>query len=186
MARRAVTVDAGNAEAHARLALALLARGDHAGGQSEAEQALSLCPNLAAGYGALGVILSYAGAPRDGLAALQACIRLDPRAPTLVNRMNQVALAHYFCRDDDACVAAAERAIRAFPDFPSPYRWKAAALGQLGRTGEAGEALAKAMAIAPAEFDFQVNRRPAWFRPADHDLMREGLRRAGWPGPPEA
>jgi adenylate cyclase len=186
MARRAVALDGGNAEARARLALALLARGDHAGGQSEAERALALCPNLAAGHGALGVILSYAGAPREGLAALQACIRLDPRAPTLVNRLNQVALAHYFCRDYAACVDAAQRAIRDFPDFPSPYRWMAAALGQLGRTDEAKRALDKAVAISPAEFDFQVIRRPAWFRAADHELMRDGLKRAGWPGPPSA
>jgi tetratricopeptide (TPR) repeat protein len=92
-----------------------------------------------------------------------ACIRLDPRAPFLVNRLNQVALAHYFCRDYEASVEAAERAIRSFPDFPSPHRWLAAALGELGRTAEARHALAKAVAISPASFDFQVRDRPPGF-----------------------
>src|SRR6266851_1282770 len=145
LARRAVALDSGNAEAHSRLALALNARGDHQGARAQVERALALCPNLAAGHGALGVILAYSARPKEGLAALETCIRLDPRDPSLVNRLNQVALAHYFCRDYVATVQAAERAIRSFPDFPSPYRWLAAALGELGRTAEAKEALEKAM-----------------------------------------
>jgi adenylate cyclase len=180
LARRAVALDGGNAEGHSRLALALNARGDHQGARAQAERALALCPNLAAGHGALGVILAYSGQPKQGLAALETCIRLDPRDPSLVNRLNQVALAHYFCRDYPATIEAAERAIRSFPGFPSPYRWRAAALGELGRTAEASEALAKAIAISPDSFDFQVRQRPPWFRPEDHAHMLDGLRKAGW------
>jgi adenylate cyclase len=180
LARRAVALDGGNAEAHARLALALLARGDHQGASSQAEQALILCPNLAAAHGALGVALAYSGRPREGLAALKTCIRLDPRAPSLVNRLNQVALAHYFCRDYEATVEAAKQAIRSFPDFPSPYRWLAATLSELGRTAEAKEALEKAITVSPDSFDFQVRERPPWFRPEDHAHMLDGLRKAGW------
>ena len=182
LARHAVALDGGNAEAHARLALALLARGDHQGASSQAEQALTICPNLAAAHGALGVALAYSGRPREGLAALKTCIRLDPRAPSLMNRLNQVALAHYFCRDYEAAVEAAKRAIRSFPDFPSPYRWLAAALGELGRTEEAKEALEKAITVSPASFDFQVRERPPWFRPEDHVHMLDGLRKAGREG----
>lgn len=180
LARRAVALDGGNAEAHARLALALLARGDHAAALAQAEQALAICPNLADAHGALGVIKAYAGQPDQGLSALTTCIRLDPRAPTLVNRLNQVALAHYFCSDYAAAADAAERAIRAFPEFPSPYRWRAAALGKLGRADDGKAALAKAMALSPAEWDFQVRQCPPWFRPQDHAHMLDGLRKAGW------
>jgi adenylate cyclase len=182
LARRAVALDGGDAEARARLALALNARGDHQGARAEAEHALALCPNLAAAHGALGVILAYAGQPKEGLAALETCIRLDPRDPSLVNRLNQVALAHYFCRNYEASIEAADRAIRSFPDFPSPYRWRAAALGELGRTAEAKEAIEKAVAISPASFDFQVRQRPPWFRLEDHAHMLDGLRKAGWEG----
>ncbi len=180
LARRAVALDGGNAEAHARLALALLARGDHPGASSQAKQSLTICPNLAAGHGALGVFLAYSGRPKAGLVALETCIRLDPRAPTLVNRLNQIALAHYFWRDYEAAAEAAERAIRSFPEFPSPYRWLAAALGQLGRTVEGKEALEKAIRVSAAEFNFQVSKRPPWFRPDDHDHMLDGLRKVGW------
>ena len=59
-------------------------------------------------------------------------------------------------------------------------RWLAAALGQLGRAAEAKKALAKATALSPAEIDFQVRNRPAWFRPQEHAHMLEGLKKAGW------
>jgi len=182
LARRAVALDGGNAEAHSRLALALVARGDHQGARAQAERALAICPNLAAAYGALGVALAYSGQPTKGLAALETCIRLDPRDPSLVNRLNQIALAHYFCRDYEATIEAAKRAIRSFPDFPSPYRWLAAALGELGRTKEAKAALEKAIAVSLDSFDFQVRERPPWFRPEEHAHMLDGLRKAGWEG----
>ena len=180
LARRAVALNGTDAEAHARLALALNARGDHQGARAQAEQALTLCPNLAVAHGALGVILAYSGRPQEGLAALETCIRLDPRHPSQVNRLNQVALAHYFCRDYEAAVKAVEQAIRSFPDFPSPYRWLAAALGELGRTEAAKDVLEKAIRVSPASFAFQVNNRPPWFRPQDHAHMLDGLRKAGW------
>lgn len=73
-----------------------------------------------------------------------------------------------------------QRTIRSFPDLPFTYRWLAAALGQLGRTAEAKEALEKAIAIAPASFEMYVRERVPWMRPADHGHMLDGLRKAGW------
>ena len=58
-----------------------------------------------------------------------------------------------------AAAEAANRAIRLVPRYPNTYRWLAAALGQLGRTAEAGEALEKAIAAAPAVFDMYVHQR---------------------------
>ena len=64
-----------------------------------------------------------------------------------------MALGLYFCRDYAAAVEIARRAIRSYPDFPNPYRWLAAALGQLGRVEEANEALQQAIAILPGELE---------------------------------
>jgi adenylate cyclase len=47
LARRAVELDGGDAEARARLAIALHSRGDRQGAQAEAERALTISPNLA-------------------------------------------------------------------------------------------------------------------------------------------
>ena len=76
-----------DAEARSRLSFALIWRGDHEGAQAEAERALTICPNLAAAHGALGVALTYSARPKEGLAALETCIRLDPRQPNLSGRL---------------------------------------------------------------------------------------------------
>ena len=94
----------------------------------------------------------------------------------------QVALGLYLCRKYEEAVEAAKQAIRSYPQFPNTYRWLAAALGQMGQTGEAREALEKAIAIAPGSFDMYVRKRVPWMRPEDHAHMLEGLRKAGWQG----
>ena len=109
-------------------------------------------------------------------------MRLDPQAPLLPSRLNRLALGLYFSGEYQAAVEAAKRAIRLNPDYPMPYRWLAAALGQMGRTAEAKETLAKAIAVAPAFFDMHVRGRVPWMRPEDHAHMLEGLRKAGWEG----
>src|SRR5271165_4712451 len=181
LARRAVALDGSDAEAPSRLAIALNSRGDHQGAQAEAERALVISPNLADAHGVLGVVLTFSGRPKEGLAALETCIRLDPRAPTLAIRLNQMALGLYYSREYAAAVEVAKRAIRSYPDFPLPYRWLAAALGQLGRIGEAKEALEKAITVVPGSFDMYVRERVPWMRPEDHAHMLEGLRKAGMP-----
>ena len=121
----------------------------------------------------------FSGRLKEGVAALERSIRLDPRRSAL--RLNQIALGLYFSREYEAAIEAANRAIRSHPDFPNAYRWRAAALGQLGRIEEARDALEKAIAIAPAAFEMYVSRRVPWMRPEDHAHMLEGLRKAGMP-----
>ena len=93
-----------------------------------------------------------------------------------------MAVGFYYCREYEASVEAAKRAIGAYPDLPMPYRWLAAALGQIGRTDEARAALARAIAIKPASFEMFVLRRVPWHRPEDYAHMLEGLHKAGWEG----
>src|ERR1700720_437541 len=100
-------------------------------------------------------------------------LRLDPRDPKSADRLHQVAIGLYFCRDYEAAIEAAKLTIRAYPEYPNTYRWLAAALGQTGRIEEAKEALEKAIALAPAAFDIYVRRRVPWHRPQDHAHMLE-------------
>jgi adenylate cyclase len=182
LARRAVALDGADAEARSCLGWALQARGELEGALAEIERALAMSPNLALAHGQRGATLIFAGRPREGLAAVETCIRLDPRDPFMAVRLLHLACGLYFCRDYEAAVAAAKRLIRSYPDFAMIYRWPAAALGQLGRTSEAREALEKAMSLAPTAFDMYVRKRVPWFRPEDHAHLLEGLRKAGWKG----
>ena len=182
LARRAVGFDGADAEARTFLGEMLLYRGDHEGALAEAERALSMTPNLASAHGWRGSALIFSGRVGEGLASLQTSIRLDPRDPLLVLRLNHVAVGFYLSGEYEAAIEAARRGIRSTPDFPSTYRWVAAALGQLGRLEEAKAALEKAIAVAPVSFDAFVRRRVPWHRPEDHAHMLEGLRKAGWRG----
>jgi adenylate cyclase len=181
LARQAVAIDGADAEARSRLGWALCRRGDYEAARAETERALSMSPNLALAHAVLGQTLVFSGRPEEGVEALRTSIRLDPRAPELRFRLNQFALGLYFSGKYEAAVEAAKRAIRSYPDFPNAYRWLAAALGQMGRTAEAKEALEQAIAIAPGSFDMYVRGRVPWMRPEDHAHMLEGLRKAGMP-----
>jgi adenylate cyclase len=179
LARRAVALDGADAEARSLLSTTLRRRGDYEGGLAEAERALTISPNMAGAHYAKGASLISAGRSKEGVAALERSIRLDPRRSAV--RFNQIALALYFTGEYDAAVDAANRAIRSSPNYPNPYRWLAAALGQLGRIEEAKQALEKAIAIAPASFRMYVRERAPWRRPEDHAHMLDGLRKAGMP-----
>ena len=178
LARRAVALDGADAEARSLLSTALRRRGDYEGGLAEAERALAISPNMAGAHSAKGASLISAGRSKEGVTALERSIRLDPRRSAV--RFNQIALALYFTGEYDAAVDAANHAIRLSPNYPNPYRWLAAALGQLGRIEEAKQALEKAITIAPASFRMYVIERAPWIRPENHAHMLEGLRKAGW------
>jgi adenylate cyclase len=180
LARRAVALDGSDAEARSWLGQTLFMFGDHKGALAESERALVISQNLTIAHQTVGIALIYSGRPKEGLAALQRYLRLDPRDPVLALGLLQVAIGHYFCREYEEAIEAAQRVIRSYPDFPLSYRWLAAALGQLGRLDEANQALEKAIAVAPKSFDFYVRGRAPWFRPEDHDHLLEGVRKAGW------
>jgi adenylate cyclase len=183
LARRAVALDPTDAEARSTLSEAmLLSRGDYEGALPEAEQALAMSPNLPFAHAVLGAALIFSGQLKDGLAAPHMSLRLDPQRPMLPSRLVLMAFGLYLSGEYEAAVAVAKRVVRSNPDCPLAYRWLAAALGQLGRTAEAREALEKAIAIAPASFDMYVRRRVPWHRPEAHAHMLEGLRKAGWKG----
>ena len=93
--------------------------------------------------------------------------------------MNQIALALYYTGEYEAAVDAANRAIRPFPNYPNPYRWLAAALGQIGWIDEAGEVLKQAIAIAPAAFDLFVETVPLGYGQKSTPALLKGYARPG-------
>ena len=82
----------------------------------------------------------------------------------------------------ETTAAQTARLIADRPDYPLAYRWLAAALGQLGRIGEARAALEKALAVAPDVLRLYVEQRVPWMGQAVYEHMLDGLRKAGWQG----
>jgi adenylate cyclase len=180
LARHAVTLDGADAEARSCLGWALQARGEFEGALVEIDRALAMSPNLALAHWQRGATLIFSGRPKQGLEALETCIRLDPRDPFMAVRLLHIACGLYFAGEYESVIEAAKRLIRSYPDFAMIYRWPAAALGQLGRRSEAKTWLEKAISDAPAAFNMYVYNRVPWFRSEDHAHLVDGLRKAGW------
>jgi adenylate cyclase len=181
LARRAIALDPADAEAHATLAGArLYSRGDYEGALAEAEQALALSPNLASAHRILAQTLIFSGQPQEGFVALERSNRLDPNSRMLPGGLTLLTIGLYFSGKYEAAAEAAKRAVHSYPEYPLPYRWLAAALGQLGRAPEAKEALERAIELSPASFDMYVRKRVPWHREEDYAHMLDGLPKAGW------
>ncbi len=181
LALHAIALDRTDAEARSAFAaVSLLGHGDHEGARIEAERALALTPHLASAHGVLGAALTYAGKPKEGLAAFATFVRLDPNHPAMALHLQQVTAALYFSGDHEAAITVGKRAIRSYPNYAQVYRWVAAALVRTGDIAQAKQVVAKAIAIAPKSFDMYVRQRVPWMRPADHGIMVDDLVKAGW------
>jgi TolB-like protein/DNA-binding response OmpR family regulator len=181
-AQRAVDADPADADAHAVLATATQRMGDRATAREWASRALASpqispwCMGMAAG------VLVNDGQTAKAREIVQAAMRRSPRDPFMAQFLRFFTMSYYFEGDFANAVEAAKRAVAFQPDNPMQYRWLAASLGQVGRLEEAREALRKAIYPSPGTFDVYVKNRPPWFRPQDHELMLDGLRKAGWEG----
>ncbi len=179
-ARRAIAADPADAYARVIFGVVFLLRGDHGAALVEVERALAMTPNLADAHATRGVTLILSGKPADGIASLVTSIRLDPKSPLAWVRQSQISLGYYLGHDYSNAAIVAERVVRSYPNYPSCYRYFAAALGQLGRVADARDALREAMRLAPSSLEMYVYNQPPWMQAEDHALVIEGLRKAGW------
>ena len=181
-ARRAIDLDADESSALAVLAWAAMCRASYAEALALIERALAANPNDVSAYLAKGRALIFSGQPDAGKEPLLTALRLSPRDPLIAGVLMQLSSSYYLNGQYAEAADMAYRTVRDHPEFPLTYRWLAAALGQLGRTEEAGEALRQALTISRASFGYHVHNRPPWYRSEDHEHMLEGLRKAGWQG----
>ena len=181
-ARKAAEIDPQDADVQVSLGAVALMFGHQDEAREHALVALSLNPYLPRANFLYGSSLIFNGRPVEGRKALLTGLRLNPHDPRGGGKLNEVAISYYFERDYAGAIEAARRAIVRFPENPLPYRWLAAALGQIGQSEEAQDALHRAMSISPRAFENYVQDRVPWHRPQDYEHMLEGLRKAGWQG----
>jgi len=146
------------------------------------QRAIDLDPIFAGGYTGLAAAINRAGVmflTRNLEEALSAEEALARRAVALdgddAEARSRLAIALQ-SRGDYQGGQAESRARLG----DQSYRVLAAALGQLGRTAEAKQALEQAIAIAPAHVAADIRERLPGVRPEDHAHMLDGLHKAGW------
>jgi adenylate cyclase len=181
-ARKAVDIDPDDSDAQAILAAAILFAGRPHEALERVSAALANNPNSSWANGYKGAILVDSGRSAEGRDLLLTALRLSPRDPRNAIVLYHIARSYYHDADYESSVDFGVRAVTRFPDHPAAYCWLAAALGQLGRSSEAREALQRAIEVSPRTFDANVRARSAWLRPEVYEHMLEGLRKAGWEG----
>ena len=152
--------------------------GDFEGVRTEVERALALDPNHAWALSNLGAFHAYQGQLPEAMTALKKATRASPHDPLTWWFMHLSMVAHYFAGEDAAALHLAERLIRFRPDKFVAYRFRAAALGQLGRIEEAKQALQESIGLLPGEYPFFVQSRPPWIPALQHERLVK-LRKAG-------
>jgi adenylate cyclase len=180
MSRRAVSLDAHNAWAHAVLSCCLLFRRQFELARAEAERALELNPNFAEGLLFRALVSAFCGKPDDGIEDAKRAIRLSPRDPLMWGFEDALAFSQYQARDYAAAVETASKTVVRFPNFPFGHLDLAVAYGQLGETTRAKAALADALRLAP-DLVAVVEGQP-FEDPRDREHLIDGLRKAGWEG----
>jgi adenylate cyclase len=179
-ARKAVSADPNDADAHAMLAFALSNLRNWKGVSDHVERALAISPSCARAYHVRGMNLVFNGHPAEARSDLFLALQLDPHRAGWP--LVQIALSYYFERDYEKAIEVLKGMIADNPSNPLPHRWLAASFGQLGQMEEARSALEMAMTLAPESFRRYTETRAPWFGPGDFEHMLDGLRKAGWQG----
>ncbi len=182
MALKAVMHDPDDADAHA--VLAFIAHADRKPEEALERACLALDSNVNSplAHGIKGILLAWNGQTVEGRQEMLVALRLNPHDARNARIDSNIAISYHYEGDYRNAAVAAKRVVRRFPHYPPSYCWLAAALGQLGNTDEARDALKQAIAIFPLAFDSYVRDRPPWFRPEQHDHLLDGLHKAGWQG----
>ncbi len=178
-AKRAVTLDPADSNAHSMLALAHVWPDQHELAISEAERALELNPNDAQAHTVLGTLLDSTGNSEDGIRKIEKGLQLNPQDPGNNVILTLLARAHLNARRYEDAVGSARKALHHLPGYPNANYILAASLGHLDRQAEARAALDECERVQPG---FAAKRREwkPYSNPADNEHILDGLRKAGF------
>jgi adenylate cyclase len=154
--------------------------GEFEGGIASARRAVELNPSFALGYHCLHNVLFFAGLYEESLDAAETACRISPNDPWLFYFVAGISGCHYMLRNYRLAVEKAKLSIERYSQYPSVYRWQAMALGQLGLTEDAHEALAKFLELSPNALH-EARQAYPFRNDTDRAHYLDGLDKAGLP-----
>jgi TolB-like protein/class 3 adenylate cyclase/tetratricopeptide (TPR) repeat protein len=150
---------------------------------AEFQQAITLDPSDSWNFVFLGAALTAVGRPADGIAQIEAAMRLDPHYPSIF--LYYLALAQFAQERFDDAARSLEQAIARNPDDQFSLLLLTAAYGYLSRIPDAKSALAAHNEISIRRgyipTSIQTASRLLRMRAPDYDRFTRGLRLAGVP-----
>jgi adenylate cyclase len=182
IATQAVALDEGDWLAHATLGMAYVWARQHERGADELKRAIDLNPSAARAYHFLGFTLAISGRPGDAIAELNTALRLDPSDPLISHTLAALGLSYFLLRKFEDAILFSGKALRADPGNVRAHHRLVASLGHLGRIEEASAALRELLRWQPDFSKGYIDAAYPFKNPEHHDLILEGLRKAGWEG----
>jgi adenylate cyclase len=177
LARQAVSMDQGSAEAHAQLAWVLHASRRREESLAELRAAMALNPNLADGR--LGLVLAYNGRASEAIEFLNRAMRLDPYHDPAY--FTFLAIAYFLDGQDDKSLAMQRLASARASDDPwGGDVWFAAAAARAGRMDDAHTAAANILRLRAFDARKFVERQRL-ANPDERIALVSALGKAGLP-----
>jgi tetratricopeptide (TPR) repeat protein len=143
-------------------------------------RALDINPSFSLGYGTLGTVLAWGGAPDESIANNELALRINPSDPLNAHRHFGLSLAHYLASRYEKAWGHAGIVVQLRPDWWLALIVYAATLAQLGRIAEARAACADLRRAKPDMTMASLGALP-FAKASDRDHVAEGLRKAGMP-----
>jgi len=180
-ARKAVSLDDRDANAHWALGMANLFRRRFEDAVNSLETAIDLDPNNAFAHAGLANVLALVGRRDEAMEQFATAMRLSPRDPFKYLWFLWRGYAELTQEEYDQAAEWAQKALQINPDFPACLRLLAATYGQLGRTDEARAALDQLQCLVPGQTIAAARSQLPLKRPEDMERYLDGLRKAGLP-----
>ncbi|AWM85521.1 winged helix-turn-helix domain-containing tetratricopeptide repeat protein [Microvirga sp. 17 mud 1-3] len=167
-----------------------LTRGGHAlghfGGDLDGciallDRALVLNPNLLAAWYLSGFQRITRGEPDDAIKRFAKGMRLSPLDPEMPRMQAGTALAHMLAGNYDHASSWASKALKELPSFALAVGVLAASDALAGRRREAQRTLRDLRQLNPSLRISNIGDWVQFRRPADLNILAEGLRRSGLP-----
>jgi adenylate cyclase len=178
LGKKAVALDEFNSYAHANLAFTYIYLREFDKAMEEAEKGVSLGPNSAQAYFALGTVLVFADRLQEAIPILQKCLRLSP---VPINSQVLVFLARLYAEvgEFEEALVTYKKTLHLYgPDHSMAHLGLAATYAQMGRENEARAEGAELLRIDP-KFSLERFMQNYPVNPARQARMTEALRKAG-------
>ena len=145
-----------------------------------ANRALALHPNSVHVRSFCGWVFTYFGESLRAIEQFEEARRLSPVDPKGYFPMLGLAAAHFFAGHFDETVSLTGRILDELPTHNVARRYRAAALGHLGRGDEARAVVADLLAAQPTS-NLRNSRNSVFRDPRMAELYLDGLEKAGLP-----
>jgi adenylate cyclase len=179
LGEKSITLDDSNALAHATLSVTYAWLKEHDKAISEAEKGVSLDPNCAYAYHALGNGLDFACRSQEAIPFLKKCLRLSPIP---VDTVTLIRLANAYCHvgQYEEAVASCKKALQLYgADHLLAHLALATTYSMMSREKEAHAEAAEVMRIDP-KFSLEAwAKRSPYKDPKKRDNFMSALRKAG-------